>query len=183
MALGLAGRGAEATATAERAVSFDSTSMVTRFMYGATQIYARQPARAVSSLEEAVSIDPESRTSLGLLGYAYAATGDTAAARRIRARVEAMPAAPGTDIAVARIALGLGDTALALTRLERAVKARDPFFSTEATASPLFDAVRHSRRFTALMQSVGLPVTLSSRTSERSERVRVPSGQSGVRTL
>jgi serine/threonine-protein kinase len=162
MALSLAGRAPEAVATAERAVSYDSTSMVTRFMYGATQLYARRPAAAVSTLEEAVRLDPDSRTSLGLLGYAYAASGDTAAARRIRARVDAMPSAPGTDVAVARIAIGLGDTALALTRLERAARARDPFFSSEATTSPLFDAVRRSPRFTALMHSVGLPVTRAS---------------------
>ncbi len=156
LALALAGRPTDAVTVAERAVSYDSTLVVTRFMLGATHLYARQPAAAIHSLEAAVRLDPTSRTALGLLGYAYAASGDLAAARRTRARVEAMAAGPGTDIAVARIALGMRDTAEALVRLERAARVRDPFFATESATSPIFDLVRASPRYAAILRSVGL---------------------------
>ncbi len=156
MALALAGRQGEAVTVSERAVSFDSTLVVTRFMLGATHLYARKFAAAIPPLEAAVRIDPSSRTSLGLLGYAYGAAGDVAAARRTRARLEAMTPGPGSDVAVARVALALGDTAEALTRLERAARARDPFFATEYASSPVFDAIRSSARYQALLRSAGL---------------------------
>ena len=156
MALALSGRMAEAVATAERAVSYDSTLLVTQFMLGATRIYARQPAAAIAPLEAAARIDPTSFTALGMLGYAYGVTGNVDAARRTKARVEEMRAGPGTDVALARIALGLGDTAEALTRLERAAKNRDPFFSTESAGSSVFSGIARSARYAALMRSVGL---------------------------
>jgi tetratricopeptide (TPR) repeat protein len=137
-------------------VSYDSTLVVTRFMLGATHLYARQYAQAIPPLEAAVHIDPASRTALGLLGYAYGAAGDLAAARRTRARVESMPPGPGGDIAVARIALALGDTSEALVRLEKAARDRDPFFATESATSPMFDAIRTSTRYQALLRGMGL---------------------------
>ena len=156
MALALSGRTAEAVATAERAVSYDSTLLVTQFMLGTTRIYARQPAAAIAPLEAATRIDPTSFSALGMLGYAYGVTGNVEAARRTKAQVEAMRAGAGTDVALARIALGLGDTAEALTRLERAAKARDPFFATESSGSTVFASIASSNRYSALMRVVGL---------------------------
>jgi serine/threonine-protein kinase len=156
MALALSGRTAEAVSTAERAVSYDSTLLVTQFMLGSTRIYARQPASAIAPLEAATRIDPTSFSALGMLGYAYGATGNVDAAHRVKARVEEMRPGPGADVALARIALGLGDTAEALTRLERAAKSRDPFFSTESSGSPVFSSISSSQRYAAVMRSVGL---------------------------
>jgi serine/threonine-protein kinase len=157
LALGLSGRTAESLASAERAVSYDSSLFATRLMLGGTRLYARQPAAAIAPLEAAVQLDPSSRTALGLLGFAYGASGDAIAAQRMRARIESMPAVPGTDVALARIALSLGDVTGALDRLERAARARDPFFSTESATSPVFDGLRTSPRYAALLRSVGLP--------------------------
>jgi serine/threonine-protein kinase len=156
LALGLSGRTAEAIASAERAVSYDSTLVVTRVMLGMARLYARQPAAAVAPLEAGAQLDPTSRMALGLLGFAYGASGDTAAALRMRARIGAMPHGPGTEVALARISLALGDTNDALDRLERAARARDPFFSSESATSPVFDALRTSPRYAALLRSVGL---------------------------
>jgi len=156
MALALSGRTAEAVATAERAVSYDSTLLVTQFMLGATRIYARQPAAAIAPLEAATRIDPTSFSALGMLGYAYGVTGNAEAAHRTKARVEEMRPGAGADVALARIALGLGDTAEALTRLERAAKARDPFFATESSGSSVFSSIASSNRYAALMRAVGL---------------------------
>lgn len=156
MALALSGRTAEAVSTAERAVSYDSTLLVTQFMLGATRIYARQPAAAIAPLEAAGRIDPSSFSALGMLGYAYGVTGNAEAARRTKARVEAMRSGPGADVALARIAIGLGDTAEALNRLESAAKNRDPFFSTESSSSAVFSSIAASQRYAALIRSVGL---------------------------
>jgi hypothetical protein len=93
-----------------------------------------------------------------LLGYAYAVSGDVNAARRMRARIESMPSVPGTDIAVARIAVGVGDTAVALDRLERAARGRDPFFATESATSPIFASLLPTTRYAALLRRMGLAV-------------------------
>ena len=82
---------------------------------------------------------PSSATALGMLGYAYAVNGRLDEANRVRSRVEALPTATGTEVAVGRIAMGLGDTAQAVTRLERAARAKDPFFATESARSPIFE--------------------------------------------
>jgi serine/threonine-protein kinase len=159
MSLALAGRTKDAISTSERAVSFDSTLVVTRFMLGATQLYLRNPAAAVKPLEMAVEIDPMSRIALGMLGYAYAAAGDVNSARRTKARVESLPNGPGTDVAIARIALATGDTTEAMSRLEQAMRARDPFFATESVTSPIFDALKASPRYAALLRAIGIRQT------------------------
>ena len=156
LALGLAGRAPEALTAAQRAVSFDSTLAATQVMLGTTRLYAKQARAAIAPLETALRIDPTSASTMGLLGYAYAAAGDTDQAARMRARVEAMPTGPGTEIAVGRIALALGDTAQAVTRFERAAKAGDPFFATESVRSPIFASLAANRRWQALLRSVGL---------------------------
>ena len=101
-------------------------------------------------------MDPTSPRALGLLGYAYAVSGDIDGAHRSVARIEALPTGPGTDVAVGRIALGLGDTAEAVTRLERAAKAKDPFFATEFARSPIFAPLQPNARYQTLLRSIGL---------------------------
>jgi tetratricopeptide (TPR) repeat protein len=156
LALALAGRPAEAIAAAERAVSYDSTQMITRIMLGGVRLYARRPAEAVAPLETAVQMDPSSTTALGLLGYAYALLGETDAAHRMSVRVEALPAGPGKEVALGRIELGLGDTTEAVSHLERAARAKDPFFSTESARSPIFAPLLSNTRYQALLRSIGL---------------------------
>jgi serine/threonine-protein kinase len=152
----LAGHTADALVTAERAVSYDSSQIVTRIMLGGVRLYARRPAQAIAPLEAALQLDPSSTTALGLLGYAHAVLGDADAAHRTSARIDALPAGPGKEIAIGRIALGLGDTAQAVTRFERAAKAMDPFFSIESPRSPIFAPLQANARYQALLRSVGL---------------------------
>jgi serine/threonine-protein kinase len=156
VALALAGRSGDALATTDRAVSYDSTQMITRMMLGGVRLYTRHTAEALAPLEAAAQMDPSSPTALGLLGYTYAVLGDADAARRTSARIEALPAGPGKDVAVGRIALGLGDTAEAVTRFARAAKAKDPFFSTESARSPIFAPLLANARYQALLRSIGL---------------------------
>jgi Flp pilus assembly protein TadD len=152
----LAGRTSDALVTAERAVSYDSSQVVTRIMLGGVRLYAQRPAQAIAPLEAALQLDPSSTTALGLLGYAYGVLGDIDAAHRTSARLEALPPGPGREVALGRIALGVGDTAQAVTHLERAAKTKDPFVSTEFARSPIFAPLQASARYQALLRSVGL---------------------------
>jgi eukaryotic-like serine/threonine-protein kinase len=156
VALALAGRTAEALAAAERAVSYDSTQLVTRIMLGQVRLYARRPADAIAPLEAAAQIDPSSTTALGLLGYAFGMLRDVDAAHRTAARVGALPPGPGRDVAIGRIDLAMGDTAQAVTQLERAAKGKDPFFSTESARSPIFAPLPPNSRYQTLLRSIGL---------------------------
>jgi eukaryotic-like serine/threonine-protein kinase len=156
VALALAGRSTEALAAAERAVSYDSTQLGTRITLGQVRLYARRPSDAIAPLEAAAQIDPSSTTALGFLGYAFGLAGDADAAHRTSARIEALPAGPGRELAIGRIALALGDTAQAVTRIERAAKAKDPFFSTESARSPIFAPLQANVRYQALLRSAGL---------------------------
>ena len=156
LALALAGRTAEAIATAERAVSYDSAQVIARIMLGGVRLYARSPVEALAPLRTAVQMDPSSATALGLLGYSHAVLGDADAAHRISVRVEALPPGPGKDVALGRIALGLGDTTEAVSRLERAAGAKDPFFATEPARSPIFAPLLANARYQALLRSIGL---------------------------
>jgi serine/threonine-protein kinase len=156
LVLVLANRTGEGLTTVERAVSYDSAQVVTRLMLGGARLYARRPAEALAALEPAVQMDPSSPTALGLLGYAYAAAGDTGAAHRALARIEALPVGPGKDVAIARVVLALGDTAEAVDHLERAAKAKDPFFSTEFARSPIFAPLQGNARYQTLLRSIGL---------------------------
>jgi serine/threonine-protein kinase len=156
VALALAGRAAEAVAAAGRAVSYDSAEVITRIMLGGVHLYARRPAEAIAPLEAAVQMDPSSATALGLLGYAHAMLGNADAAHRMSVRVEALPPGPARDVALGRIALGQGDTTEAVSRLERAAQAKDPFFATESARSPIFAPLLANARYQALLRSIGL---------------------------
>jgi hypothetical protein len=58
----------------------------------------------------------------------------------------------------------LGDRDAALRWLDRAAEWREPFFASESMAAPLFDPLRGSPRFAALLRRVGFDPTFLTRT-------------------
>ncbi|MEO6879278.1 MAG: tetratricopeptide repeat protein, partial [Gemmatimonadaceae bacterium] len=157
LALAVAHANDSAIAVATHAVELDTTLLVTRFMLGSVYLQAGRLPDAIRQLEIADRIDSTSVQAEGLLGFAYAKTGNTARAAAIAKRLEAgVGRTSGSAAAAARIYLGLGDNARALTLLERAVADHDSFYSSEALSESFFDPVRGDPRFTAILAKVGL---------------------------
>ena len=91
----------------------------------------------------------------GLLGYAYAMGGQRQNAEDMVQQLTAKRDAD-SQAALGVVQLGLSDTARALTSLENAARGHARFFTAQPLGAPMFDAVRSSRRFAALLETLGL---------------------------
>lgn len=156
LALGVNGQLDSAIAKAQTAVSRDPALMASRLMLGTIYLYASRPQDAVRELEAARAAAPNAPIVLGALGFAYARSGNLAGAAALADSLARDVDRPGAWSALAKVRLGLGDTAGALDALERALAARDPFFASEPLAAPIFDPLRPDPRFTRLLTAAGL---------------------------
>jgi len=156
LAYGLEGRLPDALAAATRAATLDSSLFLPPLMQGAALASNGRPADAVPVLERARRLSADAPATVGWLGYALAASGDHARAAALRDTMLARASVPGATAALAHIDIGLGDTAQALAMLEWAVGAHDPMFASESLDSHVFDPIRHSERFAAVVRRVGL---------------------------
>jgi serine/threonine-protein kinase len=161
LAVGVAGHGEEAIALGERALQLDSASAPTRLFLGAVLAYAGRIQDAIPQLEQALALAPGLPVTQGFLGYGYAVGGRETEARGILTSMDTTVLATGIGVAVARIYLGLGELQAAVDWMERAAGARDPFFSSESLASPIFDPLRGDPGFLRVVQTVGLPESLT----------------------
>ncbi len=151
-----------AIAAGRRGVELDSTLVVTRFMLGAVYLQAGHTPEATHELEAATRLDSASTPASGLLGYAYARSGKTRQAAAIAKTLEnQVGRSAGAAAAAARVFIGLGDNARALTLLERAATDRDSFYSSESLAESFFDPLRGDPRFAALVGRVGVGAKLA----------------------
>ena len=95
--------------------------------------------------------------SAGMQLFPLAVVGDTAEAMSLlRAAQRATPRPRDLDLFIAYTMLGKGDTAEALTALERVVDEKVEWATIESTLDPIYDSVRRSARFRALMRRLGL---------------------------
>jgi hypothetical protein len=97
------------------------------------------------------------RPGIPLVLYALAVAGDTAAARDGLRALSISDPKPLDETARAFAYLGLGDTTAALDALERATDAKAPWPFVVSTSGMMFESVRRSDRFRALLTRVGLP--------------------------
>ena len=154
MALSLAKRDADAIAQARRGVDLDSTFFLPRLVLGVAHLLGGRPSDAVRELEIASALGTLSHVR-GFLGYAYATANQRQPAELIAQELNTRTDADSrAALAVTQIALG--DTAAALKNLETAAQGHAAFFTAQPLASPVFDPVRASPRFRAILRSIGL---------------------------
>jgi tetratricopeptide (TPR) repeat protein len=138
------------------AMELDASAPLPSLFLGRAYAKVGELRRAIAALTNAARLAGKVPLFEANLGYAYARAGQHARARRILENFTAGEHARlVSPIDVALVALGLRDSATALTRLEEAYAARaprlininDPFFS-ELTGEP---------RYRQLLSRLGLP--------------------------
>ena len=103
--------------------------------------------------------------------YVLGAMGDSATAmKRLRDLESAQPRPVMTETARAWIMLSVGDTAQALAALERATTAHEIWPQRQLVLYPVYDIIRSSDRFKALLRRMNLPVDLASPDVRRKAR-------------
>ena len=155
--LGLVGRYDQALAAGRRGVSLDGRLWITHAFLGFAQLFAGQSQDALRQLDSAVALDGSLLPVTGALASAAAAAGDSARARTLRDQLVAGADAPGgSAMAVVFAELALGNRDGALDWLERAAERRDSWLYAMSVNAPLFDPIRASPRFAAVVRRMGL---------------------------
>jgi len=151
--LSMQGKHAEGLAEVNRALEIDSLNQVTLLNGAMVAMRIPDTARARALARQIMNVPPWN----GFIIYVHGKLGELEAAQRVlRPMQRQNPRAWNAETAIAYGALGLGDTALALTALERATDRGEIWPSFVSATGPEFDSVRGSARFQALLRRVGL---------------------------
>ena len=151
-----AGRHKEALAEAEQIVAAYPEYGRAHGLYGWACILNGKPAEGVASMERGVEIMPNSTTFLGQLGAAYARTGDSARARGVLARLEAISATEYVpEISFGYVYANLGEFDRAIDYLERAFENRSSNIYG-IKGSYIVAPVYEHPRFQALLRKMNL---------------------------
>jgi len=132
-----------------RALETDATSPLA--MVSAIYAYL-----ASDRLQEAHALAVRMPEAMWGRAYVLAKSGDAEGARQSLRRLDARPPAWGDETDRAWAYLGLGDTANALSALERATVAKELWPLTSEEMNPAMDPIRTSARFRKLLERVGL---------------------------
>jgi tetratricopeptide (TPR) repeat protein len=153
--LSAAGRLEDGFGVARSAFEIDSTVLVAITAYSNTAVAAGKLAEA-RAFGERIRRSSTDVRALGAAAYALGRGGDTAAARAIYNDLVRRKGEWRTAMARVRGAIGLGDTALALAALEEGLAAGEPIPINFSFRNPMFDPIRGSPRFDAVIRGYGL---------------------------
>jgi eukaryotic-like serine/threonine-protein kinase len=157
LSLGLtaAGRYDEAVTTARRAFDMDSTLLVAQSAYLFALVSADRAAEARVLAEQLLRSSSEIGTR-GAAAYAVGRAGDTVRTRELIKEFRQRQQEWRSSTALIRAYSGVRDTTGMLDVMERAVDIKDPFVMSTPLADKLFDPVRGSARFAAIVERLGL---------------------------
>jgi serine/threonine-protein kinase len=156
LALNLARRDDEAIPWLRRALAMDPDFLRAHWGLGLAFVHQKKYEEAISELQRAVEISGGGAAQLGVLGYVYAVAGRRAEALEIVEKLKESARehyVPPTMVSI--VFSGLGENDQAMTWLEKAIEARDPWL-TGLKVDPIFDALRSDPRFKDLQRRVGL---------------------------
>ncbi len=145
----------EAVSWGARAVELDSTLTIARQQLALNLVQAHRPAEAVKVVERAYAFEPAQLGTLGVLVFAYAASGRWEDARRVhRAAPAKTGKIPDFDEVIAR--LSVGDREGAMDTFEHLT--RNGFDQIPYGCDPQYDPLHSEPRFIAIMRRFGAGV-------------------------
>ena len=156
--LSFAGLHDSALAMNRHARKVDQGLLLARTIGAKDAIWAGKPdvARALATGVEVSAVEI-SAPWRGQAAYTLGRVGDTAAARATLHDLERLPADTWLlHTGLMYTALGLGDTARALTELETAARIKEIAPKWDTFSDRMFDVIRHSPRFAAIVRAFNL---------------------------
>jgi TolB-like protein/Tfp pilus assembly protein PilF len=138
------------------ALELDPNFVLAHLWFGRPYLQKGMYTEAISELRKAVELSGGSTISLSTLGHAYASAGERDEAKKIlvrlreRSRRQYVP-----SYWVALIYTGLGDKTKAFHWLRRAYREHSSWLAW-VKVEPRFDVLRSDKRFSSLLQSMGL---------------------------
>lgn len=150
----LAGRYDEAIAHCKRLLDVDPNFFPARRYLGLAYEQKGMYTEAVDQFQQGVKLSG-SPLMMSLLGHAYAASGKRSEALRILADLDKEKQRYVSPYTVATIYAGLGEKDQAFKWLEKAFEDRD-IWLMNLRVDPLLKSLRSDKRFTDLLQRIGL---------------------------
>ena len=138
-----------------KTLELDPTSTLARHLLGCCLLWKGDTAGAIEEFQRS-KIVVTGAWYQGLLGYAYAISGDRPKAEQILAELEEMAKQRYVNTtAFATIYLGLGEKQTALDWLDKSYQDQESA-CWYLKVDPIYDSVRNEPRFQALLKKVGL---------------------------
>jgi len=139
----------------KRTLDLDPTSTMARHLLGCCFLWKGDTAGAIAEFQRS-KIMVTGAWYQGLLGYAYAVSGDRPKAEQVLRELEEMAKRQYvSSTAFADIHLGLGEKEKALDWLEKSYQDQESA-CWYLKVDPIYDSVRNEPRFQALLKKVGL---------------------------
>ncbi|HEX6307486.1 MAG TPA: protein kinase [Longimicrobiales bacterium] len=151
----LARRYAEARVQLEATRDLDPDFGLTHLNLVLLHLQTRSYDRALAAARTLHSLWGDTPTVLGLLGHAFAMSGQPEEAARILRQLNARTADQPASFHAAVLRLGLGELDEAVALLEQAVARRSSGLLVYLPVEPLFDPLRSHPRFRALLEKMG----------------------------